>query len=174
MGNRSINAAPHGVFRCLGEERWCAIAVYNDEEWNILCREMGHPELSKDPRFSNQEARQENEDILEEIIERWTSRHSAEEVMNQLQAVGVPASIVANGHDLIEDPQLKHRNYYERLEHPAMGLSIHAGWPTKLSETPYQLRYCPNIGEHNEFVCCQLLGMSDEEFIELMEQGVFE
>ncbi len=79
-----------------------------------------------------------------------------------------------NARDMVEDPQLSYRDYYEELEHPAMGACLHPGWPARLSKTSYKLRPSPLLGEHNEFVLCELLGISDEEFVELVQEKVLE
>ena len=174
-GNRHPAAAPHGVFRCRGEDRWCAIAVAGDAPWQGLCRAMGEPPWSRDPRFATLLGRQQHEDELEARLEEWTAALPPETVMALLQAEGVPAGLVANGQDLHEDPQLAHRGHFVRLRHPEMGETAYDAPSFRLSATPAQLRRAaPCLGEHTELVCRELLGMSDEEFIALLADGVFE
>lgn len=174
-GNRHPYAAPHGVYRCLGEDRWCAISVFNDQEWENLCNVIGRPDLIKDKRFSTVLSRKKNEDELDRIIESWTKDLMAEEVMNRLQEVGISAGVVQSGKDLIEDPQLEHRHHFWYLKHPEMGVCAYDGPPFKLSETPGMITMpAPCLGEHTEYVCTKILGMSDEEFIDLLTDGVFE
>jgi len=91
VGNRCSFAAPHGAYRCRGEDRWCAIAVYTDEEWNSFCRVIGNPAWTKDPKFSTLLGRKENEEELNELVEEWTINHFPEKVMNLMQAAGVGA-----------------------------------------------------------------------------------
>jgi benzylsuccinate CoA-transferase BbsF subunit len=92
-----------------------------------------------------------------------------------MQAAGVAAGVVENGKDLIEDPQLGHRHHFWYLNHPEMGPCAYDGPPFKLSETPAELRLpAPCLGEHTEYVCTKILGMPDEEFVELLADGVFE
>lgn len=174
-GNRHPYVAPHGVYRCHGEDRWCAISVFNDYEWEILCNVIGRSDLVRDPRFSTVLSRKKNEEELDRIIESWTKNLTAEEVMNRLQEAGISAGVVQSGKDLIEDPQLGHRHHFWYLKHPEMGVCAYDGPPFKLSETPAALTMpAPCLGEHTEYVCTKILGMSDEEFIELLTEGVFE
>ena len=76
-GNRLSYAAPHGIYRCKGEDRWCAIAVFTDEEWASFCKVIGKPALAKDPRFATLLKRKENEDALDKLVEAWTGRRTA-------------------------------------------------------------------------------------------------
>ena len=174
-GNRCIQAAPHGVYPCRGEDRWCAIAVSNDQEWQVLCRTIGHSELEHDPRFDTLANRKQNEDELDRLIGLWTREHQVEDVMHLLQGAGVACGIVENGKDIHEDPQLQHRHHLQALNHPEIGLHSYDTQSFQLSETPARLeRPGPCLGEHNEYVCKDFLGMSDEEFVTLLNEGVFE
>jgi benzylsuccinate CoA-transferase BbsF subunit len=173
-GNRVPHAAPHGVFPCTGDDRWCAIATFTDEEWQAFCHVIGDPTWTRE-RVATLELRKENEDELEELVAEWTKQHSAEEVMQMMQAAGVPAAVVQNAQDLLEhDPQLKESGSLVPLKHPVLGIFNHPNPPFKLLKTKAQIRTSPCLGEHTELVCTQLLGMSDEEFVELLQDGVFE
>ena len=175
IGNSSPFAVPHGVYRCQGDDRWCTIAVFNDDEWESLCRETGMPEMASDPRFSTLHNRKKNEDELNKIIEAWTIRYSAEEVMARLQGAGVPAGVVKNTADVYSDPQLRERGLFWPMEHSETGMFTHLGQSFQLSETPAR-PYSPSplLGEHTEYICTRILGMQDAEFIRLMQAGVFE
>ncbi len=174
-GNRDPYGAPHGAFHCCGDDRWCVIAVFSDEEWQILCRMIGKPELAYDPRYANLSKRKENEDEVEKIVEEWTINLPAETVMNRLQEVGVAAGVVETAEDMHNDPQLKHRHHFWFFDHPAMGLHTVEAPAFQLSRTPaQQYRRAPCMGEHNEYVCTQILGMSDEEFVKVLAGGAFE
>ena len=171
-GNRHSDAAPHGVYPCKGEDRWIAIAIFSVQEWVSFCEVMGKKELTKDGRFSTLQARKQNEDELDFLITGWTKRLNAEEVMNRLQAAGIRAGVVQNGRDIMEfDPQIKHRNYFQLLEHPSIGKFYHPAWPAKLSLTPATLRHAPRLGEHNVYVCKHFLGLSDGEIRDLVTSG---
>ena len=175
MGNSSPYAAPHGVYPCKGDDRWCAIAVFNDREWQNLCRVIGRPEYTEDPRFNTLLNRKKHEDELNRLLGDWTASLTPEEVMARMQAAGVPAGVVKNTADVYDDPQLRQRNLFWPLPHSEMGLFTHLGQSFVLSRTPAQA-YSPSplLGEHTEYVCTKILGMSDEEFIDHMRAGVFE
>ncbi len=172
-GNRSEYAAPHGAYRCLGDDSWCAIAVFTDEEWKELCKVIGKAELAEDPRFATLQSRLKNEGELDTIVGDWTSNRHAKEVMAVLQQAGVAAGVVANGKDLFEDLQLSHRHHLRMLEHPEMGVTAYEAPPFRLSKTPAEIRRAPLLGEHTEYVCSRILGIPDDEFVILLNEGVF-
>ncbi|MBI2329706.1 MAG: CoA transferase [Chloroflexi bacterium] len=175
MGNRSNDAAPHGAYRCRGQDRWCAIAVFSDEEWQNFGKVIGNPAWVKKSKFRTLPSRKENEDELERLVEAWTINHSAEEVMTMLQAAGVAAGVVETGEDLLEhDPQLKHRRFFQELDHPEIGKHYARGPAFMLSKVPCELRRAPLLGEHNEYALKEILGMTDEEIAELVIEGVVE
>ncbi len=175
MGNRLAYAAPHGAYRCNGDDRWCAIAVFSDEEWEAFCNVIGNLDWTKETRFSTLTARKENEDELDMLVERWTINHSAEEIMNRMQSQGVPAGVLQNAEDLQEyDPQLKHRNFYRRLNHPKQGNYIAPRPIFMASKCCCEIQRAPLLGEHNEYVLREILGMSEDEIAELAIEGVIE
>ena len=172
-GNRLAYAAPHGIYRCQGDDRWCAIAVFTDDEWHSFCRVIGNPALAEEPRFATLLNRKQNEDELDKLVEDWTITRSPEEVMSLMQASGVAAGVVANAKDQAENPQLKHYQFFEEREHPVIGkIPFYHGPCFRLSGTPYEIGRATMIGEHNEYVYTKLLGLSDEEWAQLMAEGV--
>ena len=173
-GGRDPYAAPHGAFRCRGEDRWCAIAVETDEEWRSFCRVMGRPELAMDPRFTTLEERKANEDELEALVDGWTSQFEPTVLMTRLQEAGIAAGIVETAEDMHNDPQLRYRRHFLTFEHPVMGTVFVDALPPKFSRTPAR-KYLPPpcLSEHNAYVCNEILGISDEEFVHLLEEGVF-
>ena len=174
-GNAVVDAAPHNVYPCKGEERWCTIAVTEDAQWAALCKVIGKPELAADPRFDTLRHRKENENSVDAVVEAWTVSRAPEKVMAALQAAGVPAGIVENAADLFEDPQLRARGLFWPMEHSEMGLFTHLGSSMVLSETPAQaFSPSPCLGEHNEYVLTKILGKTDEEFVELLAAGALE
>ncbi len=152
-GNRHPFAAPHNTYRCKGDDRWCAISVFNDEEWKALCECMGRDDLISDPRFKTIPARKKHEDEVDREVTKWTSQLTAEEIFKKLQKNGVKAGIVQTLADLFADPQLKHRGFWAPLDHPEIGRCHAEGPPFALSKTPFKIdRPAPLIGEHNELV----------------------
>jgi benzylsuccinate CoA-transferase BbsF subunit len=173
--NRHPKAAPHGAYRCNGDDRWCAIAVFTEEEWDSFCRVIGSPAWCRDAKFAILKSRKENEDELNRLVEEWTSLHSAEDVMAKMQAGGVAAGVVQNGKDLLSDPQAKHRLHYLKLDCDELGDIVpYDAPPFRLSQTPHELTCPPRLGEHTEYVLREMLGMSDEEFIDLLQSGALE
>jgi benzylsuccinate CoA-transferase BbsF subunit len=174
IGNRSRYGAPHGVYRCKGEDRWCAVSIFTSEEWKNFCRAIGQPSLAVEARFETLEKRLGNQEQLDRIVESWTSVRTAEEVMVALQETGVACGVLQTGRDLANDPQLKHDDFYSKLEHPGAGGFSYSGMAAQLSRTPYEMARAPSLGEHNEFVCRTVVGLSDDEFVELLGKEVFE
>lgn len=174
-GNGSPYAAPHGVYRCQGEERWCTITVFTDEQWKAICRVVADPNLTQDARFATLLGRKKHEAELDAMVERWTQQHTPEEVMTLLQQAWVPAGIVSSVADVYNDPQLQFRHHFQTLEDPVLGSSpLNRGESFILSETPGKLvRPSPTLGCDNELVCRELLGYSEAEYQALAVEGVF-
>ncbi|OGQ52162.1 MAG: hypothetical protein A3I10_03745 [Deltaproteobacteria bacterium RIFCSPLOWO2_02_FULL_57_26] len=163
-GNRHSFAAPHNTYPCKGDDRWCVISIFNDQEWKDLCQCMGRDELILDPRFKTIPARKKHEDEVEREVAKWTSQLTAEEVFKKLQENGVKAGIVQTIADLFADPQLKHRGFWAPVDHPEIGRCHAEGPPFALSKTPFKIdRPAPMIGEHNELVFKEFLAAGKEE-----------
>jgi crotonobetainyl-CoA:carnitine CoA-transferase CaiB-like acyl-CoA transferase len=163
---------PHGVFPCRGEDRWVAIAVADDAEWQRFCRTLNSESWLQDPRFATALARKANEEALERLISQWTVQRTPEEVMEHLQSAGISAGIVATNEDLFNDPQLKHRGHFGTLEHPVLGQHSYELPSFRFSKVPPQpQRSAPLLGEHNESVLKELLGYSDDDIAEFIIGG---
>ncbi|MBM4411012.1 MAG: CoA transferase [Chloroflexi bacterium] len=174
-GNRNERAVPHGVFRCAGEDRWCAISVLEDAQWDRLRTVMGYPAWARDPAFATFDGRQAREDEIEAGIAAWTAPLVAGEVAERLQAAGVPAYPVNDARDVQSDPQLAARGHFWQIEHPVIGPMTWDAPAYRLSGTPaYPQAPAPKLGQHNEYVYRDLLGYSEQEFVELMVQRVAE
>ncbi|RLB00441.1 MAG: CoA transferase [Deltaproteobacteria bacterium] len=175
-GNHSTFTAPHGIYRCKGEDKWCAIAVFNDKEWEALCYVMDKPELISEPKFATGLARKQHEDELDRLINEWTTNFTAEEVMSKMQRQGISAGVVQNGQDIVDsDPQLAHRHHLFTLDHREIGRYVSEAPGFRLSEVPLDIQQpSPCIGEHNYYVCSELLGISDEDFADMVSAGVLE
>jgi len=180
-GNRSqfSAAAPHGIYRCNGEDCWIAIAVFNDEEWRSLCHQMGDPPWCHNLQFATLEQRVKNADGLDRRIEDWTSTQDRYALMYRLQAAGMPAGVVQSPSDKVErDPQLKVREFFVTLPHSHLGSWPHTRHLTsKLTRTPAHpggitQRGGPCVGEDNYYVYSALLGLTDDEIALYEERGV--
>lgn len=166
-------AAPHGVYRCRGEDRWCAMTIFTEEEWSAFCRVLGNPAWTHEARFTTLAARSQNYESLDRYVEEWTTQHAAEEVMTLLQQAGVPAGVVANAEDMDRDPQLRARGYWAQVKTPEGEDVVLDGPPIQLSATPgYLAAPGPLLGEHTESVLHQLLGYSAAEIATLKAERV--
>jgi benzylsuccinate CoA-transferase BbsF subunit len=174
-GNRSDCASPHGVYRCQGDDRWVAIAVFTDEEWVSFCEVIGNPAWCREARFVSLAERIKNAEELDRLVEQWTITYSAEKVMEVMQAAGVAAGVALTSRDLFEDPQLTHYEALVTVPHPEMGTCTCQTTSLKLTKTPREEIKRPDLlGEHTEYVCKELLGMSEEEYVSLLLDDVFE
>jgi benzylsuccinate CoA-transferase BbsF subunit len=173
-GNKINYASPHGTYRCKGDDRWIAIAVFSDEEWNSFCRVLGNSEWIKDPRFSTLRNRVNNSDELDRLVNERTINFDAVQLMKEMQDAGVSAGLVLDGKDLTEDPQLNVYEYYREIDHPYLGKhgSYHPPNFT-LTEAVPTVTSPVILGEHTEYVATKIIGMSDEEFVRLYSEGVF-
>ena len=168
-----IPAAPYGCYRCLGMDRWCVIAVFNEAEWQALSNVMGHPSWSTDEKFSSLSKRKAYADELDELLGQWTGRYTSEELVSLLQETGVPAGVVQNAEDIAKDPQLRARDYFMKLEHPALGMVTSDASPIKFSDSvTADWKAAPLLGEDNRYVYMELLGMTESELSSYIEKGV--
>ena len=176
FGNQDTVMSPHGCYPCRGDDRWITIAVATDEEWQAVCRVLGQNGWAADPRFNDSFSRWKNRDELDAVIGTVTSTWDAHELMHALQKDGVAAGAVLDSKDLLFDPHLGQRNFYEVVtHHESTGIPPlpYAGRPWKLSKTPaVNSQPAPLMGEHNNLVLSGLLGKSAEEMAELEEAGI--
>ena len=176
LGNRSHRAAPHGCYRCAGEDRWCTLSVAGEEAWGRFRRVLGDPDWAGRPEFATEAARQKNADALDARIEAWTRTRDEYAVMRSLQEAGIPAGVAQNAEDLLHrDPQLEARNFFEEIEHVKKGPVTATGIPLGLTETPGRSGSAgAAMGQDNDHVFGNLLGMTAEEIRECTEAGAIE
>jgi benzylsuccinate CoA-transferase BbsF subunit len=171
LGDRSARAAPHGVFRCAGEDRWLAIACWNDDEWRALATAL---QIS-DGRFEHNDGRLAYQDELEASIEEQTIEWDRDQLALHLRAAGVEATSVLDLQDLNEDQQLAHRGHFVPLSHPVIGELNYEALGFRLADSPPAFTTAgPTLGRDNEEVYKGLLGMNEEEYVELASAGAFE
>jgi benzylsuccinate CoA-transferase BbsF subunit len=171
-GNSHPTMVPHDNYRCAGEDAWVAIAVRSEDEWRAFCRATDHPEWADDARFTDAYRRRQHRSELDTLITTWTSRRTPYEAMEILQAAGVAAMPVMNLEDQFRDPHLREREIHLESEHPKVGLEFLHGIPWRLSDTPGRIRRpAPLLGEHNQYVFGELLGLPEVEIQRLVEAG---
>jgi benzylsuccinate CoA-transferase BbsF subunit len=166
-------AAPSGVYPCRGEDRWCALSVYGEEEWDSFKQALGSPLWAEEDSFATLASRLKNKEALDELISVWTAQHTPQEVTAVLQEQGVAAGVVQDAGDLSGDPQLKERGFFVELDHPEAGKTFSDASPLRLSDSPPAYRCpAPLPGQDNQYVYGRLLGLTGAELDRLREQGV--
>ncbi|HXY73861.1 MAG TPA: CoA transferase [Dehalococcoidales bacterium] len=169
IGNNHPCMSPHGCYKCSGEDKWVAIAVASEVEWEGLCKAMGNPDWTNEARFSTLTQRLRHQKDLDKFISKWTEKMEHIEVMELLQFHGVPCGALFNGRELLDNEHLKQRGFIIEIPHPEAGVHRYAGTPVKLSETPAQFYLpAPLLGEHNQIILKQLLNFNDDEINELI------
>lgn len=172
-GNRHPYMCPHNAYRCKGEDKWVTIAVKTDEEWRNFCKAIGEPDWTKEKKFADMQSRLKNQEELDRLITAWTINYSPYEVTDILQKANVAATPVMNIEDQYADPHYRERETYVEVEHPLVGTEILYTTPLRLSKTPGDIRrHAPSLGEDNDYVLGDLLGMSKEEIMRLEEERV--
>jgi crotonobetainyl-CoA:carnitine CoA-transferase CaiB-like acyl-CoA transferase len=175
QGNQHPFYAPHGCYPCKGKDCWIALVARDDREWEMLCQAMDKPELLTDARFVGVVSRLHHRKDIDGIIGSWTVQHEKEELMKLLQEKGVPASALFSVPDLVEDPHLKERGFWDQIDDPRPGFGSYLckGRGVTLSKTPLKTeRRAPDLGEHNDYVYGTLLGISQKEVEVLQERGI--
>jgi crotonobetainyl-CoA:carnitine CoA-transferase CaiB-like acyl-CoA transferase len=171
IGNRDPAYAPHGVFRCAGDDEWVAIVARDDEDWVKLAGIIGGEALNSE--FRTLEGRKAQESKLEQIIETWTQTQTALDIQHTLQAIGVPAHQVSKSADLVSDPQLLARGHFVRLPHPLGGESVVDGSRYRLSETPAEYhRPAPHFGRDTHQILTEILGYDEKRIAALDAAGI--
>jgi crotonobetainyl-CoA:carnitine CoA-transferase CaiB-like acyl-CoA transferase len=174
-GNASPDHAPHAVYPAAGEDRWIAIAVLDDDQWQGLCRALGRDDWANDAALANVRGRLDHHDDLDAVISEWTAAREVEDIESALQAEGVPVHRVSGSPDLWTDPQIDARGHFVDVEHPEYGTVPVENSRMAFSATPAHItRPGPVFGQDNEDILKNLLGYSEDEFIEMLTSGALE
>ena len=167
LGNRSSRRAPQGVYRCVGEDEWIAVAVHTEAEWEAFSAFSGID------GFGDVADRLNRVDELDAAIADFTAGQVAEVLMMDLQAVGVRAGYVASGLELATDPHLAARGFWKLMERDHVGELPHPAAPYRVGEEPFDIdRPAPTLGQHNRELLRDLLGLDDAEIDDLERQGI--
>ena len=171
LGNRHPYAI-QGCYPCRGEDRWVNITIHDDADWEAFRKALGNPSWASSELFANLITRYQHHDELDEHIRGWTAQHDHYEVMRILQAAGVAAGPVLDQRDVLNDPHLAERGYFEEVHQEDCGTHRYPGAPFKMSETSIRIRRGPvMLGQDNEYVYKEILKASDEEYQELVREG---
>jgi len=172
IGNRHPSIAPFATLHTASG--FLNIAVGNDSLWDKFCQLIGKTELVKDPRFADNDSRNRNWDILKPILEDILRKDTKENWIEKLQASGVPCGPINTIADVVQDPQVLHREMIVEVEHPVAGKLKMPGCPIKLSKTPASVeKPSPILGQHQEEILCGFLGLDRSEFERLKNSGAF-
>jgi len=173
QGNFDPEMAPHGNYQCRGEDKWVSIAVRTEEEWKALCDAMGNPQWTREGRFSTKLNRLKNIEQLDQLVSQWTKNYTPYEITETLQSAGVAAIPLMNIEDQYIDSHFNERGIHVNVEHPKVGAEVIYGLSWKMNKTPGGVRgSAPLLGEHNNYVFRDLLGLSTQEIQSLIDEEV--
>ena len=173
-GNRSLIAAPYGPYQCKGDDRWCVIAIYNEDDWQRFASLLGKSDLKADAKFATHLQRVRNKDDLDKWVTSWTLQHDPYEVMETLQGIEICAAVVQDVEDQFKrDKQYAATGYLVNMTEPEAGDVVTENVPMRMSLTPGKVRgLAPLMGEHTHEIARNLLGLSDDEIRKLDEEKV--
>jgi crotonobetainyl-CoA:carnitine CoA-transferase CaiB-like acyl-CoA transferase len=174
-GNTDPYEAPHGVYPAARDDRWVAVACATEEQWQSLSRATGHPEWTEDPRFATLADRVANREALDVLISAWTRDRDVDTIEQALQAAGVPVHRSSSSADAFADPQLAFRGHFVTVEHAELGPVPVEGSRMRFSRTPARITKAgPTFGRDNDYILREILGLNDEQVVELLAGGVLE
>ncbi|RYG30785.1 CoA transferase [bacterium] len=174
LGNDDYRMAPHGLFATDKPDRWLSLAVGTEKQWRDFAACAGLTHLLSDKRYVDMKSRHANRRELDRAISEWSLLQNAEAAVNELQRVGVPAHVSFNTHDLVNDEHLRQRQAIIEVVDLEGGTRAAVGFPGRFSvgDAPGIVRGTPKLGEHEDFVYGELLGLSRREIEELVEREV--
>jgi crotonobetainyl-CoA:carnitine CoA-transferase CaiB-like acyl-CoA transferase len=172
-GNRHPSMVPHGVFPCAGEDRWVAIAVTDAEGWRGLARVLGRDDWAGDQGLASLEARRAIEDEIDAAVRAWTEARDGAGAARALQAACVAAAPLHYMDEVTEDQHLRARSFFYEIERPHTGHQWQTGLPLRLNGQRYPMRgLAPFLGGDSEKVLVGLLGVEDNRYRRLIDEGV--
>ena len=163
-GNRGHPDVIQNIYRCAGEDDWIAVTVRSDSDWQSLVQLMGRPSWAQDPGLSTVAQRRERADDVDRHLEEWFAGQELDDVEHSLAGVGVPAAAVISPSAVTDNPQLRARGFFERLDHPRTG----PGWypcppfARLTGATRWLFRPAPTLGQHNEDILSTLCGLTQK------------
>jgi formyl-CoA transferase len=165
------NVAPSNVYRT--SDGMVLIAANQDTVFSRLAEAMGQPGLAADPRYSTHGARGQHQAELDALVEQWTGTLTTRAVLEAMDKFGVPAGLIYRAPDMLADPHFQAREAIVTVPHPDFGELRMQNVAPKLSETPGGVRSpSPALGEHNEAVYLELLGLEPARYEDLKARRV--
>lgn len=172
-GNRHPVHAPHGCFRCSGEDAWIVISIATDVQWQSLANMIGRDDLARDAALAHVEGRRARQDEIEAAISDWTASQDANAVMARLQSHGVPAGVVRPIPALLNDPHLVARGFWRTVPRSFVGqYTAGSSFYREHGEAAPLRSAAPTLGEHNHMVLGSVLGLGPERMAALAEHGI--
>jgi benzylsuccinate CoA-transferase BbsF subunit len=161
------------VYACAGDDRWCALSIWSDAEWQTFASLLGE-EWACDARFATVLGRKASEVEIDQRVAEWTATRERDDVVALLRGAGLRAAPVNSMADLFADPQLVERTW-RPVEHPVLGKVHVMAPPFLLRGTPPQVdEPAPLLGQHTRSVLGEVLSLSDGEIDDLEAKGVLD
>lgn len=171
--NRHPLHAPHGVYRCADADGWLLVDVASDAAWQALCRAMDRADLAADAALAHAAGRRAQQARLDDAVGAWTLRRGADDAMHTLQRAGVSAGVVKAMADVLNDPHLRERGFFEIVERAWIGRFIATTAYVRSGRDPLPTHsVSPTLGEHTREVLGRVLGLTDDEIDALERQGI--
>jgi benzylsuccinate CoA-transferase BbsF subunit len=170
LGNRSLDAVPHGCYPCAGNDQWCALSVDDDAQWARLVELIGDDRL-RGPSWQTAEGRLTDVHAVDAALGVWTAQRSSAENVALLWAHGIPSSIIIDGASQARDTAMHASGFYVAVPHPSAGPRFATGQPFLLDGVRPAVRRAPLIGEHTEAVMLDVVGMAPLELSRLVAEG---
>jgi crotonobetainyl-CoA:carnitine CoA-transferase CaiB-like acyl-CoA transferase len=175
QGNRDASMAPHGVYPARGADRWVAIAVRTDDEWQRLCRLAQWTDLANDPALATLEGRKRAEDRIDARVSAWTADRDAADIERELVQIGIAAHTLLDTHELLHDAQLQFRGHVHRIPHPQFGMTAIEGSRVLMSQSAAaQPTLAVSYGSHNAQVLGDILGYKEPRIAQLAARGALQ
>ena len=173
-GNGDLAMAPHGVYTTSVPDRWLTIAVRNDQEWQALVGVIGKGGAATDPRFATVEARRRHQPELDALLDQWLADRDADATAERLQQAGVAAHVSWNMQDIADDPHLRARGAVVEVSDPNIPHRPVVGAPARFTKTQDVgiRRLTPALGQDEDYVFGELLGLSSAQRADLEEREV--
>jgi crotonobetainyl-CoA:carnitine CoA-transferase CaiB-like acyl-CoA transferase len=174
-GNSSERGSPWGVYPCLGDDEWCVINVRSDAEWSALRNALGNPAWAARTEYDGVSGRRAAQREIDDALGAWTCERSPTDVMELLQAHGVPAGVVQHAEHQVRDPHLREREFFRELDQPGLGHVLLEGPVFRSTDLPGpRIEPAPLLGEHTRDIARSVLGLSEPEIDRLVEERALE
>jgi crotonobetainyl-CoA:carnitine CoA-transferase CaiB-like acyl-CoA transferase len=174
-GNRDTSMAPQGVYACAGGTEWVALSIADDNDWAQFADLLGHPAWAKQEALATLAGRLDRHDQIDQEISAWTHAQAASDVADALVARGIPAAVPLRAANMVDEPHLVARSFYQDFQHPSSGLRRFPGWPVRWSWRPageHHTAVTATLGQHNADILGGILGITEAELEKLAADSI--